>query len=225
MNLKLHMVYKRFFNHYCRFLLLLLCLQSPQFFFGQSKSIITSWQITARSAGNASGFDIRIEQLKDKTNFFFKRIDSLRQRDMEKDQTYTEQRAAVKASSSVEEITYQIEKLAAIIELFEVSEKDTLSSGATLPDLSLDKLLDSLSNIPAELLHHTNQTNNDNQVAGDYSFHFIRFNGRKKTADFFTTQPTALSHPYLFRLVSATLTFYRKEKTNAVLSADFTRPF
>jgi hypothetical protein len=219
------MVYKRCFNLIPSFILLLFLLQLPISFFAQSKSILTSWQVTARAAGNSSGFDIRIEQYRDKTNFFFKRLDSLRQRDMEKDFAYIEQRAAVKAATTVDEVTYQIEKLGAIIELFEVAGKDTLSYNAPLPDPVFKSLLDSLATLPVEILTTNTGQKNGSQVANGYSFHFIRFNGKKKTADFFVAQPTAISHPFLFRLVTQTLLFYRKEKKEAIITIAFTKTY
>lgn len=225
MNLKLHMVYRRYFNLIPFFILLLFLLQLPISFYAQSRSILTSWQVTARAAGNSSGFDIRIEQYRDKTNFFFKRLDSLRQREMEKDFAYIEQRAAVKAATTVDEVTYEIEKLAAIIELFEVAGKDTLSYTATLPDPVFKSLLDSLTNMPVEILTNNTGQKNENQVANGYSFHFIRFNGKKKTADFFVAQPTILSRPFLFRLVTQTLLFYRKEKKEAIITTAFTKTY
>jgi|GEM_PF-3138049 len=204
----------------------LLFMQVPGILPAQSKSIITSWQVVARAAGNSSGYDIYIEQYRDKTNFIFKRLDSLRQRDMEKDLAYIEQRAAIKAATTVDEVTYQIEKLATVMELFEVSKKDSLSYRSVLPNQTLKSLLDSLANLPTETLqNNTAGIKTEKRVADGYSFHFIRFNGKKKTADFFTAAPTPDSHPLLFRLITETLGFYRKEKTNAILTPDFIKAY
>ncbi len=200
-------------------------MQLPLSFFAQSKSIIVSWQIIVRAAGTTSGYDIRIEQYRDKTNFFFKYLDSLRQRDMEQDIAYKAQRAAIKTATTVEEVTYEIEKLATIIERFEVSRKDSLHYNATLPDPSLKSLLDSLATIPVEILSSHTALKNKPQVSTGYSFHFIRYNGKKKTADFFVPPPGANSHPFLFRLVTQTLGFYRKEKPGAIIISDFTKNY
>lgn len=222
MNLKLHMVYKRCSNTLPSLFALLLLMQLPISLLAQSKSMLANWQIAVRTAGTTSGYDIRIEQYRDKTNFFFKRIDSLRQRDMEKDPAYLAQRAAIRAATTVEEATYEIEKLASIIELFEVSRRDSLSYSSTLPELSLRSLLDSLINLPVELLSNNAGLKNEKQVTSGYSFHFIRFNGRKKTADFFTPQPGPNNYPFLFRLITQTLQFYRKEKPTAIITTDLT---
>ncbi len=225
MNLKLPMVYRHSSNILPSFIILLLFIQLPSSLFAQSKSITASWQIAARTAGTSSGYDIRIEQYRDKTNFFFKRIDSLRQHTMEKDAAYIKQRNAIRAATTVDEATYEIEQLAAIIELFEVSQKDSLSYGAIIPDTALKALLDSLMNMPVEILSNNAGLKNEKQVTTGYSFHFIRYNGKKKTADFFTPQPGASTYPFLFRLVTQTLAFYRKEKTEAIITTDLTKTY
>jgi Rad3-related DNA helicase len=197
-------------------------MQLPISFFAQSKSMLANWQIAVRTAGTTSGYDIRIEQYRDKTNFFFKRIDSLRQRDMEKDPSYVAQRAAIRAATTVDEATYEIEKLASIIELFEVSRKDTLNYTSPLPEPALQSLLDSLINMPVDILSNNAGLKNEKQVTTGYSFHFIRYNGKKKTVDFFTPQPGPDSHPFLFRLITQTLGFYRKEKPSAIITTGST---
>lgn len=217
------MVYRRCSDMLLSLSMLLLFMQLPLSFFAQSKSRITGWHIVVRAAGTSSGYDIRIDQYRDKTNFFFKRLDSLRQRDMEKDLAYIERRAAVTSSTTVDEVTYQIEKLAVIIELFEVSQKDSLSYASTLTDQALKTLLDSVANLPAELLRNNGGIKNEKQIADGYSFHFTRFNGKKKTADFFTAQSSLSSYPLLFRLVTQTLRLYRNKKPDAILTADFTK--
>lgn len=219
------MVYRRYSNILPSFFVLLLLIQLPFSLFAQSKSITASWQIAARTAGSISGYDIRIEQYRDKTTFFFKRIDSLRQHAMEKDAAYIKQRNAIRAATTVDEATYEIEKLAPIIELFEVSQKDSLSYGAIIPDTALKALLDSLMNMPVELLSNHAGLKNEKQVTTGYSFHFIRYNGKKKTADFFTPQPGASTYPFLFRLVTQTLAFYRKEKADAIITTDLTKTY
>jgi hypothetical protein len=225
MNLKLHMVFRHYFNILSSFIALLLLTQLPLSLFAQSKSIIESWQISARTAGTTSGYDIRIEQYRDKTNFFFKRIDSLRQHDMEKDAAYIKQRNAIRAATTVDDATYEIEKLAVIIESFEVSQKDSLSYGSAIPDQEFKTLLDSLMNMPVEILSNNAGLKNEKQVTTGYSFHFTRYNGKKKTADFFTPQPGASTYPFLFRLVTQTVAFYRKEKTEAIITTDLTKAY
>jgi Rad3-related DNA helicase len=216
------MVYKHYSNILPPLIALLLLMQLPISFFAQSKSMLANWQIAVRTAGTTSGYDIRIEQYRDKTNFFFKRIDSLRQRDMEKDPSYVAQRAAIRAATTVDEATYEIEKLASIIELFEVSRKDTLNYTSPLPEPALQSLLDSLINMPVDILSNNAGLKNEKQVTTGYSFHFIRYNGKKKTVDFFTPQPGPDSHPFLFRLITQTLGFYRKEKTSAIITTGST---
>lgn len=226
MNSKLHMVYRHYSNTLLPSLIvLLLCIQLPLLLFAQSKSITACWQITARTAGTTSGYDIRIEQYRDKTNFFFKRIDSIRQHDMEKDVTYSKQRNAIRSATTVDEATYEIEKLASIIELFEVSRKDSLNYGSVIPNPVLKSLLDSLMTMPVEILSNNAGLKNEKQVTTGYSFHFIRYNGKKKTADFFTPQPGTDTHPFLFRLVTQTLAFYRKEKPDAIITMDLTKTY
>lgn len=219
------MVYRLYFNALPLFFLLLLLMQLPFSLFAQSKSMTASWQISARTAGTTSGYDIRIEQYRDKINFFFKRIDSLRQHAMEKDAAYIKQRTAIRAATTVDDATYEIEKLAAIIELFEVSQKDSLSYSSAIPDPALKTLLDSLMNMPVDILSNNAGLKNEKQVTTGYSFHFIRYNGKKKTADFFTPQPGASTYPFLFRLVTQTLAFYRKEKTGAIITMDLTKAY
>jgi hypothetical protein len=216
------MVYKHYSNILPPLIALLLLMQLPISFFAQSKSMLANWQIAVRTAGTTSGYDIRIEQYRDKTNFFFKRIDSLRQRDMEKDPSYVAQRAAIRAATTVDEATYEIEKLASIIELFEVSRKDTLNYTSPLPEPALQSLLDSLINMPVDILSNNAGLKNEKQVTTGYSFHFIRYNGKKKTVDFFTPQPGPDSHPFLFRLITQTLGFYRKEKPSAIITTGST---
>lgn len=216
------MAYKHCFNQFV-FFLLLLFLQWPLYLAAQSKSSVFSWHISARAAGKSSGYDIHIDQDKDKIHFTFKRLDSLRQHDMEKDPAYIEQRAAVKASTTVDEVTYQIEKLASIIEIFEVYQKDTLSYSTPLPAPSLKSFLDSISNLPVEIMTNNKSSKTDKQLSDGYSFHFTRMNGKKKTADFYTALPSANSYPLLFRLVMLTLAFYQNQKADAIITTAFTK--
>lgn len=217
------MVYKPCFNNGHSCILLLLFLQLPLAFYAQSKSTIANWKIAVRTAGATAGYDIHIEQYRNKTNFFFKSIDSLRQRDMENDAAYIKQRNAIRAAATVDEATYEIEKLATIIEQFEVSRKDTLYYSADLPDISLQSLLDSLASLPVEILSNNTGLKNEAPVSTGYSFHFMRYNGKKKTADFFTSQPAPNRYPLLYRLLTQTIGFYKKEKKEAIITTDFTR--
>lgn len=217
------MVYKRFFSRILFFLSTLLFIQ-PIISLGQSKQADFNWRITARSAGNSSGFDIEINQLKGSTRFVFKRVDSIRLSEMEKDPAYIEQRAAVKAATYVNDAAYEAEKLGILVERFAVYQTDTLSYSDQLPDVFLRSLLDSINSLSSEILNSTN-TRPTNQRSSILSFHFIRMNGKKKTIDTYATNPTIDSHPLLYRLITQTLAFYRKEKPTALLTTAFTKSY
>lgn len=218
------MVYKHFFNRSVFLLFIVLLFIQSQNLYAQSKQSDLSWRITARSAGNSSGFDIEINQIKGNTRFIFKRVDSIRLSEMEKDPAYIEQRAAVKAAAYVNDAAYEAEKLGILVERFAVYETDTLSYSGNLPDASLASFLDSINSLPQETLKSIN-SRSTNPRSSILSFHFIRMNGKRKTIDTYATNPTLDSHPLLYRLITQTLSFYRKERSTALITTDFTKSY
>ena len=218
------MAYKHFFNSSTRFILILLLIIQSQIILAQTKKSDFSWRITARSAGNSSGFDIEINQQNSKTNFVFKRVDSIRLSEMEKDPAYIQQRAAVKAAVYVNDATYEAEKLGLIVERFSVYQTDTLYYPEKFPDSVLVSFLDSIHSVAQESLKVT-IPRIQNSRSNLLSFHFTRINGKKKTVDMYATNPTADSHPLLYRLVIQTLSFYRKERPAALITTDFTKSY
>lgn len=218
------MVYKHFFKSLIYTLLITVLFIQSKSLLAQSKQPDFSWKITARSAGNSSGFDIEINQLKGNTRFIFKRVDSTRLSEMEKDPAYIEQRAAIKAAVYVNDAAYEAEKLGVLVERFAVYQTDTLFYTGVIPDAPLRSFLDSIHLLSQDMFK-SNNSRPPNNRSNILSFHFIRMNGKKKTIDTYATSPTQDSHPILYRLVTQTLSFYRRERASAIITPEFSKSY